>query len=113
MDLKQLDYFVHVAELGSFSKAASLLSIAQSALSHKVRQLEVELKQTLLHRNGRGVTPTAAGKRLLEHARGILLRVARPHDPLAALGESPSGPTIVALPSSLARLLALTLVKTF
>ena len=64
MDLRQLDYFVHVAELGSFSKAASLLSIAQSALSTRVRQLEVELKQPLLHRNGRGVTPTDAGKRL-------------------------------------------------
>lgn len=113
MDLKQLDYFVHVAELGSFSKAASLLSVAQSALSHKVRQLEVELKQSLLHRNGRGVTPTDAGKRLLEHARGILLQVARTHDQLAALGESPSGHTMIALPSSMARLLALTLVKSF
>jgi LysR family nitrogen assimilation transcriptional regulator len=112
LDLKQLDYFVHVAELGSFSKAASLLSVAQSALSHKVRQLEVELKQTLLHRNGRGVTPTDAGKRLLEHARGILLQVARTRDQLAEL-KSPSGRTIVALPSSMARLLALTLVKAF
>jgi hypothetical protein len=41
MDVKQLDYFVHVADLGSFTKAASLLSVAQSALSHQVRQLEV------------------------------------------------------------------------
>ena len=45
MDIKQLDYFVHVAELGSFTKASALLSVAQSALSHQVRQLEVELKQ--------------------------------------------------------------------
>jgi len=62
MDIKQLDYFVHVADLGSFTKAASLLSVAQSALSHQVRQLEVELEQTLLYRNGRGVTrlPTSA-----------------------------------------------------
>ena len=65
MDLRQLDYFVHVAELGSFSRAASLLAVAQSALSHRVRQLEVELKQPLLYRNGRGVVPTEAGKRLL------------------------------------------------
>jgi LysR family nitrogen assimilation transcriptional regulator len=113
MDLKQLDYFVHVAELGSFSKAAALLSTAQSALSHKVRQLEVELKQTLLHRNGRGVTPTDAGKRLLVHARGILMQVARTHDQLAELGETPSGHAIVALPASMARLLTLPVVRAF
>jgi LysR family nitrogen assimilation transcriptional regulator len=113
MDLKQLDYFVHVAELGSFSKASSLLSIAQSALSHKVRQLEVELKQTLLHRNGRGVTPTDAGKRLLVHARGILMQVARTHDQLAELGESPSGHLTVGLPVTMAKLLTLPLIRSF
>jgi LysR family nitrogen assimilation transcriptional regulator len=113
MDLKQLDYFVHVAELGSFSKAASLLSIAQSALSHKVRQLEVELKQTLLHRNGRGVTPTDAGRRLLVHARGILMQVARTRDQLAELGESPSGRIAVGLPATMCKLLTLPLVKGF
>jgi LysR family nitrogen assimilation transcriptional regulator len=37
MDLKQLEYFVHVAELGSFTRAASFLSIAQPALSRQVR----------------------------------------------------------------------------
>jgi LysR family nitrogen assimilation transcriptional regulator len=102
-----------VAELGSFSKAASLLSIAQSALSHKVRQLEVELKQTLLHRNGRGVTPTDAGKRLLVHARGILMQVARTHDQLAELGESPSGHLTVGLPVTMAKLLTLPMIKAF
>jgi LysR family nitrogen assimilation transcriptional regulator len=113
MDLKQLDYFVHVAELGSFSKAASLLDTAQSALSHKVRQLEVELKQTLLHRNGRGVTPTEAGKRLLVHARGILMQVARTHDQLAELGESPSGHVTVGLPATMGKLLTLPLIRAF
>jgi LysR family nitrogen assimilation transcriptional regulator len=77
MDLKQIEYFVHVAELGSFTKAASLLSIAQPALSRQVRSLEVELEQTLLYRNGRGVSPTEAGKRLLAHGRGILQQVER------------------------------------
>jgi len=113
MDLKQLDYFVHVAELGSFSKAASLLDTAQSALSHKVRQLEVELKQTLLHRNGRGVTPTEAGKRLLVHARGILMQVARTHDQLAELGQSPSGHLSLGLPATMGKLLTLPLVRGF
>ena len=53
MDLRQLEYFVRVAELGSFTRAAIALDIAQPALSRQVRLLEVELRQNLLTRNGR------------------------------------------------------------
>ncbi|MBK5206332.1 MAG: LysR family transcriptional regulator, partial [Polaromonas sp.] len=60
MDLKQLEYFVRVAELGSFTRAAIALDVAQPALSRQVRLLEVELRQSLLVRNGRGATPTEA-----------------------------------------------------
>jgi LysR family nitrogen assimilation transcriptional regulator len=76
MDLKQLEYFVRVAELGSFTRAALALDIAQPALSRQVRLLEVELRQNLLIRNGRGAIPTEAGKLLLAHGRGILHQVA-------------------------------------
>ena len=103
MDLKQLDYFVHVVETGSFTKAASLLSVAQSALSHQVRQLEVELRQVLLYRNGRGVTPTDAGKRLLAHARGILVQVNRARDELAEARDAPVGHVVLGLPATMAR----------
>ena len=113
MDLRQLDYFVHVAELGSFSRAASLLSIAQSALSHRVRQLEVELKQPLLYRNGRGVVPTEAGKRLLVHARGILTQVSRTREELAGLRGTPTGRVVLGLPPTFERLLTVPLVKSF
>ena len=65
MELRQIRYVLAVAKEGSFTRAASLLSIAQPALSRQVRSLEVELEQTLLYRNGRGVVPTEAGKRLL------------------------------------------------
>ena len=54
MDLKQIEYFVRVAELGSFTRAAQALNVAQPALSRQVRLLEVELRQNLLIRNGRG-----------------------------------------------------------
>src|SRR5213082_2706555 len=57
MDLKQLEYFVRVAELGSFTRAAAELDVAQPALSRQVRLLEVELRQALLLRNGRGAVP--------------------------------------------------------
>ena len=113
MDVKQLDYFVHVADLGSFSKAASLLSVAQSALSHQVRQLEVELEQTLLYRNGRGVTPTDAGRRLLAHARGILMQMRRAHDELAEERDAMVGHVVLGLPPTIARLLTVPLFKAF
>ena len=54
MELKQLEAFVQVAELGSFTRAAITLDTNQPALSRLVRQLEVELRHTLLERNGRG-----------------------------------------------------------
>jgi len=113
MDIKQLDYFVHVADLGSFTKAASLLSIAQSALSHQVRQLEVELQQTLLYRNGRGVTPTDAGRRLLAHARGILMQTRRARDELSQSRDAAVGHVVLGLPPTLARALAVPLFKSF
>ncbi|HUL94023.1 MAG TPA: LysR substrate-binding domain-containing protein [Burkholderiales bacterium] len=111
MDIKQLDYFVHVADLGSFTKAASLLSVAQSALSHQVRQLEVEVQQTLLYRNGRGVTPTDAGRRLLVHARGIVMQVRRARDELTGSRDAAVGHVVLGLPPTLARVLSVPLFK--
>ena len=75
MDLKQLDYFVHVAELASFTRASAVLRVAQPALSRQVRQLEVELRQSLFERTGRGVTltdgrPAPAGARARHPAAG-------------------------------------------
>ena len=113
VDLKQLDYFVHVAELGSFTKAASLLSIAQPALSRQVRQLEVELKQTLLYRNGRGVSVTEAGKRLVLHARGILQQVDRARGELEDVKGAPVGRVVVGAPPSVGKMLTVPLVKSF
>ena len=113
MDFKKLDYFVHVADLRSFTKAASVLSIAQSALSHQVRQLEIELDQALLYRNGRGVTPTDAGRRLLAHARGILMQVRRARDELTETRDAMVGHVILGMPSSIATLLTVPLVKSF
>ena len=66
MDLKQIESFVRVAEMGSFTRAAAVLGVAQPLLSRNVRQLEVELRQTFLLRNGRGVTLTEAGRVLFK-----------------------------------------------
>jgi LysR family nitrogen assimilation transcriptional regulator len=113
MDLKQLEYFVRVAELGSFTRAAIALNIAQPALSRQIRLLEVELKQNLLTRNGRGAIPTEAGKLLLAHGRGILHQVDRAREELGGVRGSLAGRVALGLPTSLARALAVPLIRAF
>ena len=109
MDLKQLEYFVRVAELGSFTRAALALNIAQPALSRQVRLLEVELRQNLLTRNGRGAVPTEAGALLLEHGRGILNQVALAREELGAARSSLAGRVSIGLPPSLSKLITVPL----
>ena len=103
MDFKQIEYFVQVAELGSFTRAASVLRVAQPALSRQVRSLEVELRQNLLLRNGRGVTLTEAGTRLLAHGRGILQQLQRARQDLEEQRGAASGLLSIGLPPSLSR----------
>ena len=103
MDLKQLEYFVRVAELGSFTRAAVALDVAQPALSRQVRQLEVELRQNLLIRNGRGAAPTEAGKLLLEHGRGILHQVERAREELGRVRGALAGRVAIGLPPSVGK----------
>lgn len=113
MDLKQLEYFVQVAELGSFTLSSRFLRVAQPALSRQVRALEVELRQTLFQRNGRGVTLTEPGKRLLEHARGILQQVQRARLDLEQQRGVVSGRLVIGLPPSVSRTLTGPLVRAF
>ncbi|MDI9330861.1 MAG: LysR substrate-binding domain-containing protein [Alphaproteobacteria bacterium] len=113
MDLKQLESFVRVAELGSFTRAAIALGVQQPLLSRHVRQLEVELRQNLLDRNGRGVTLTEAGRVLLEHARGILHQVEVAREDLGAVRGALGGRVSIGLPPSLSRLITVPLCQAF
>lgn len=113
MDLKQLEYFVRVAELSSFTRASDLLNIAQPALSRQVRLLEVELRQNLLVRNGRGVTLTDAGRLLLELSLGILHQVERTHEELSRLRGGLAGHVVLGLPPGLSKLLLVPITRAF
>jgi LysR family nitrogen assimilation transcriptional regulator len=113
VDLKQLEYFVRVAEVGSFTRASALLHIAQPALSRQIAQLEVDLKVRLLSRNGRGVIPTAAGKRLLEHSRGIIRQVALVREEMAADRDVATGRIAIGIPASVATTLTVPFVEAF
>lgn len=71
LDTRRLEAFVKVVDLGSVTRAASVLRVAQPALSQQIASLEAEFKRRLLVRSARGVAPTEAGKCLYRYARQI------------------------------------------
>ncbi len=113
MDLKQLEYFVRVAELGSFTRAAAVLRVAQPALSRQIQQLEASLRVRLLTRNGRGVVTTESGRRLLEHSRGILRQVSRVREEIEETRDTQIGRVAIGMPASIAASLTVPIVKAF
>jgi len=113
MDLKQLRYFVRVAELGSFAKAADLLDVAQPTLSRQVRALEIELKTSLFYRNGRGVVLTPLGARFLEQAHGVLHAADGALQVLYESDRRLTGHVVCGFTPSVGRLLTLPFVRRF
>ena len=113
MDFRQLRYFLHVAEMQSLSRAASVLRVAQPALSRQIKGLEDELGVPLLRRHGWGVTPTPAGLVLMDHARIVLMEVGAARDAVLAYQSEPSGTLSFGVPSSLGRVLLPGLVVRF
>jgi DNA-binding transcriptional LysR family regulator len=85
MELRQLSYFVAVAEEGQVTRAAARVSVAQPAVSAQIRRLERELGESLFVREPQGVTLTAAGEAFLPHARAALTAAARGRDTIASL----------------------------
>src|SRR4026208_1112152 len=72
MELRQLEYFVAVAEEGTFTRAAERVHISQSGVSAQIQQLERELGAPLFERTPRRATLTPAGEAALVHARAVL-----------------------------------------
>lgn len=106
MELRQLRYFLRIVELGSMSKAAKDLYIAQPALSSQITNLESELGVRLLSRSVRGVSPTRAGDALYLHAQAVLRQIERLKYDVANTDALPGGPVSVGLPTSAANVLA-------
>jgi DNA-binding transcriptional LysR family regulator len=76
MELRQLEYFVAVAEERNFTRAAERVHVSQSGVSAQIRRLERELGAELFDRSARAVTLTVAGKAAFEHARAALAAAA-------------------------------------
>ncbi len=87
VELRQLEYFVAVAELLHFGRAAERLHIGQPAVSQQVRRLERELGAPLFDRSSRSVSLTAAGRALLPEARAVLAAADRARDAAHAVRE--------------------------
>lgn len=95
MELRSLYYFVRIAELGSITRAAAHLQIAQPALTRHIQRLEDELDTALFTRANRGVKLTEAGQKLLDSAQRILRDVERAGDEIRAHKAHPSGKIIL------------------
>ncbi|HVC56089.1 MAG TPA: LysR family transcriptional regulator [Stellaceae bacterium] len=101
MELRSLHYFVRIAELGSITRAAAHLHLAQPALTRHVQRLEEELGVTLFTRVNRGVRLTEGGQKLLDGASRILRDVERTADEIRAQDAQPSGRIILGITPTL------------
>ncbi|MNH67428.1 HTH-type transcriptional regulator DmlR [compost metagenome] len=90
-DFNQLTWFQAVAEERSFTKAAAQLGVAQSTLSHAIKQLEARMGIRLLTRTTRNVATTVAGERLLQTIAPRMTEIEEEIAALTAFRDKPSG----------------------
>jgi DNA-binding transcriptional LysR family regulator len=90
-DLPDLSLFRHVVEAGTITHGAERAHLALAAASTRIRNMEDVLGVPLLTRGRQGVTPTQAGRTLLQHARAILRQSERLHEDLGAYGGGLAG----------------------
>ncbi|MBS7541891.1 LysR family transcriptional regulator [Ancylobacter oerskovii] len=111
MELRSIEAFVRVAELGSITRASRDLGIVQPALSRHIQRIETEVGTPLLVRLPRGVQLTLAGRRFLQHSRRILQEVARATEEMNIGGDGVSGRVVVGISPTLSSLLTPGLIE--
>lgn len=111
MELRSLRYFVKIVELGSISRAAEALFVAQPSLSHQVALLEADLGVKLLDRSPRGVRATVAGLTLFRCAQTIIRQIEEVRREVKGESGNVAGVVSIGLPTSTAVVLALPLLK--
>jgi LysR family nitrogen assimilation transcriptional regulator len=113
MELEQLRHFQHVADTGSFSRAAIKLGVSQSATSRQVRNLEIELGVKLFYRHGRGVALTDAGRKLHLTVKPMLAQLGEISETLRDESNEPSGAVVVGMPSSIISTIGAPIAQSF
>lgn len=112
MDIKQLKYFIAIAEEGSLSAASSRLHVAQPSLSQHVIKVEEELGVKLVERSPRGIVLTEPGQILLKHAREITASMDICRESVRQSAGLPQGPVTIGIPGSVSMVLAVPLAET-
>jgi LysR family nitrogen assimilation transcriptional regulator len=112
VDIKQLKYFIAIAEEGSLSAASARLHVAQPSLSQHVIKVEQELGVTLIERSPRGIVLTESGQILLKHAREICSSMDVCRESVRQSGGILKGPVTFGLPSSISMVLSVPLAET-
>lgn len=91
MNIKQLSYFIAVAEELHFGRAADRLDMAQPPLSRQIKQLEEELEAVLFNRGRSAIALTQAGERLLERGKSIIAQLDDTRLEVRRLGQGAEG----------------------
>jgi LysR family nitrogen assimilation transcriptional regulator len=103
MDLKQMQYFLCLAQEGNVTRAARQLSIVQPALSMQIAKLEKSLGRQLFHRASRGMSLTPAGEALVQRITPILMDIDRVRDEIGELDGKVSGRVSIGMITSVAQ----------
>ena len=113
MNIRQLHYFLQVAESKSFTRAAAVLHVAQPALSRSVRSLEEDLGVTLFDRSERGVSLTGSGELLRRRAGDLLAEFAHVRDEVGAQARELRGEFMFGMPPSMQQMVTVPLIRAF
>jgi LysR family nitrogen assimilation transcriptional regulator len=111
MDLRQLRYFIEVAEAGGFNGAAARLHVSQSSISRRIRDLELELGVQLFERTPSGAQLTESGRILLERGVSILRDVEHARADVAMGSAEPVGTVTIGMSPACAQLIVAPLLR--
>lgn len=106
VDFRRLEHFLKIAELGSLSRAADRMRIAQPALSRQMRILEEEAGTPLFYRHRRGMQLTPAGEELRQHIAGPVRQVRQAFDDIRNRSAEGGGQIALGIPPTVSYILA-------
>jgi LysR family nitrogen assimilation transcriptional regulator len=113
LELRQLRYFLTVTEAGSLSKAASVVGIAQPALSRQIRALEDEIGVQLFYRHGRGIRVTEEGAQFHAAIGPLLQELEQIKSDLGDAARIPAGTITFGMPPSMSAAIGAEIVSQF